>query len=69
MNLASAAQKAVWLQSLQFNFDEAHVDSAPAYENNQSTICMAKNTQYHERAKHIGIKFHYIREQVKMKTI
>ena len=27
-------------------------------------ICMAKNPQFHGRAKHIGIKFHYIQEQV-----
>ena len=30
---------------------------------------MAKNPQYHGRAKHIDIKFHYVREQVEMKNI
>ena len=30
---------------------------------------MAKNPQYHGRAKHIDIKFHYICEQVKKKAI
>lgn len=34
------------------------------FEDNQSAICMAKNPQFHGRAKHIGIKYHFIREQV-----
>ena len=34
------------------------------YEDNQSAICLAKNPQFHGSAKHIGIKYHFIREQV-----
>ena len=34
------------------------------FEDNQSAICLAKNPQFHGRAKHIGIKYHFIREQV-----
>ena len=39
------------------------------FEDNQSTICMTRNPQFHGRAKHIGIKFHFIREQVNNNTI
>ena len=63
MALASAAQEAVWMQRLQNDLNEASVKSTLIYEDSQSTICMAKNPQYHGRAKHIDIKFHYIREQ------
>ena len=34
------------------------------FEDNQSAISMAKNPQFHGRAKHIAIKHHFIREQV-----
>lgn len=34
------------------------------YEDNQSTIAIAKNPQFHGRVKHINIKYHFIREQV-----
>ena len=34
------------------------------YEDNQSTICIARNHQYHGRSKHIDIKFHFTRDQV-----
>ena len=69
MALASATQEAVEMQRLQNDLNEASVKSTLIYEDNQSTICMAKNPQYHGRAKHIEIKFHYIREQVEKKAI
>ena len=39
------------------------------FEDNQSTIAMTKNPQFHGKAKHIDIKFHFIREQVTAKTV
>ena len=69
MALASSAEEAVWMQRLQNNLNEASVKSTLIYEDNQFTIGMAKNPQYHGRAKHIDIKFHYIREQVGKKAI
>ena len=39
------------------------------YEDNQSAICMAKNSQFHGRTKHIEIKYHFIRDQVKIGAI
>ena len=69
MALASAAQEAVWMQRLQNDLNEASVKLTLIYEDKQSTICMAKNPRYHGRAKHIDIKFHYIREQVAKKAI
>ena len=39
------------------------------FEDNQSTIPTTKNPQFHGRAKHINIKFHFIREQVIAKTV
>ena len=35
------------------------------YEDNQSTICLARNPQFHGCSKHISIKFHFIRDNVK----
>lgn len=31
---------------------------------NQSVIRLSKNQQFHNRTKHIDIKFHYIQEQI-----
>ena len=39
------------------------------FEDNQLAICMAKNPQFYGRSKHINIKFHFIREQVRANKI
>ncbi|KAF2355153.1 Reverse transcriptase RNA-dependent DNA polymerase [Trinorchestia longiramus] len=38
-------------------------------KDNQSTICLAQNPKCHGRSKHIGIKFHYVRDLVRNKEI
>ena len=45
------------------------VDPMAIFEDNQSTIAMTKNPQHHGKAKHIDIKFHYVREMVTMNKI
>ena len=39
------------------------------FEDNQSAILLAKNPQFHEQAKHIGIKYHFNQEQVEKGTV
>ena len=70
MALASAGQEAVWLQQLLTDLlDDGAVKGLTIFEDNQSAIQMTKNPQYHGRAKHIGIKFHFIRELVEDGTV
>ena len=69
MALASAALEAVWMRQLSNDMKINVSEPTVIFEDNQSTICMTKNPQFHGRAKHIGIKFHFIREQVNNNTI
>ena len=39
------------------------------YEDNQSAIAIAQSTQFHGRAKHTDIRYHFVREQVIAGTI
>ena len=67
MALSSAFQEAAWMRQLLSGLIGIQVDSlGPTliFEDNQSTICMSKNHQFHGRSKHINIKYHYVREQV-----
>ena len=50
--LAAAAQEAVWLKQLNKDLT-GKGEPVMLYEDNQSAIPMAKNPQFHERAKHI----------------
>ena len=50
--LAKATQESIWLQRLLMDINENSVDPMTIFEDKQSTIAMAKNSQHHGRAKH-----------------
>ena len=62
--LSSATQESVWLRRLFADLGIPPEGPTVINEDNQSTIAMTKNPQYHGRAKHIDIKHHFIKEQV-----
>ncbi len=64
MALAQAVQEAVWLQNLNMELGGQLSQPTKLFEDNQSTICIAKNPQYHGRTKHINIKYHYVRDKL-----
>ena len=61
--LSSAAQETVWLRRLITELGNEPEEPTTLMEDNQSAIAMAKNPQFHSRAKHIDIR-HFIREKV-----
>jgi hypothetical protein len=64
--LSGAVQEAVWLRQLasELTSRDKPVKATLIYEDNQSAISLAKNPQFHGRAKHIDIRHHFIREKV-----
>ena len=69
MALAIVTQEAIWIRRLSTDLNSIPTKPTVLYEDNQSSISMAKNPKFHGRCKHIGIKYHFVREQVKAKTI
>ena len=67
--LSSTAQESWWLQQLLADLTKEPTKSMVIYEDNQSTIIMAKDPQFHGRSKHIDIKYHFIREQVTNRSL
>ena len=62
--LSAAAQEAMWLQQLTSDLLNESIREMTILEDNQSTICLAKNQNVHGRTKHIDIKYHFIRDMV-----
>ncbi|CAM8883258.1 unnamed protein product [Rhodiola kirilowii] len=59
--ICDACKEAVWLQGLLF--EAKLIDKCTViYSDSQSAIHLSKNPVYHERTKHIEVKYHYIRE-------
>ncbi|CAA7043752.1 unnamed protein product [Microthlaspi erraticum] len=65
MALAEAAKEAVWLHGLmnELGFKQ---EAVQIYCDSQSAIALAKNAVFHERTKHIAVKFHFIRDLISM---
>jgi hypothetical protein len=63
MAIAEACKESVWLKGL---FAElCGVDSCiNLFCDSQSAICLTKDQMFHERTKHIDIKYHYVRDVV-----
>ena len=67
--LSSAAQECLWMRRLNTELGNPPQGPTTILEDNQSSIAMARNPQYHGRVKHIDIKHHFVREQVSSGTI
>ena len=65
MSLYSAVQEAIWLRRLLKDVNYDTNGAIKIYQDNQGTIALAKNPTFHNRTKHIDIKYHFSREQVK----
>jgi len=63
MALTDAAKEAIWLKGLvnELGFTQKTVN---IHCDSQSAIALAKNAVYHERTKHIDVKYHFIRDLV-----
>ena len=69
ISLSGAAQECVWLRRLSTELGCLPTGPTLIYEDNQASIAMAKNPQFHGRAKHIDIRYHFIREQIELGII
>lgn len=65
MALTEAVQEAIWLKAFLCELDEMKSNEpVKIYEDNQGSIALAKNPEFHKRTKHIDIRYHFVREKV-----
>src|SRR6266508_3270501 len=60
----TAACQGIWLSRLVAELTGAAEDPATLRVDNKSAISLCKSLVYHERSKHIDVRFHYIRQCV-----
>jgi hypothetical protein len=63
--MADAAKEALWIRHI---LAEIHPESSlivPLHCDNQSAIALAKDNKFHQRSKHISIRYHFIRDTVR----
>ena len=59
---ATAATQALWLSRILAELLGTNVDVVELKVDNKSALALAKNPIFHERSKHIRIKYHFIRD-------
>ncbi len=63
MAATKAVKKAIWLKGLVSNLGLQHGDTL-VFCDSQSAMHLTKNQMYHERPKHIDVRYHFICENV-----
>ena len=56
----SASCEVVWLQKLLFDLFDLQMDATCIHCDNQSCVKLSENPLFHDKLKHIEIKYHYI---------
>ena len=61
--VAEAYKESVWLKGLFVELcgDDSFIN---LFCDSQSAICLTKDQMFHERTKHIDVKYHYVRDDV-----
>ena len=64
MAATEAAQEAVWQRRLIKDVTNVDVGTITINEDNNGCIALAHDDRFHGRAKHIPIKYHFVRELI-----
>ena len=60
----ASAKEAIYIKSILGELGYYKQDKFPIYSDNNGALLLAKNPVFHERTKHISVKYHYIRDLI-----
>ena len=60
-----ASSKVVWLRKLLYDLFDLHLDATCIYCDNQTCVKLSENLVFHDKSKHIEIKYHCIKNTVR----
>jgi hypothetical protein len=61
---AHAAKEAIWLRRLLTELRESLKLPTTLFIDNQSAMAIARNPEFHDRTKHIEVRYHFLRQVV-----
>jgi hypothetical protein len=64
-----ASREAVWLKKLSFGIFSDKLETTVIHCDNQSCLKLTENPVFHDRSKHIDMRYHYIRDMIQRKII
>jgi hypothetical protein len=63
------ACEAIWMRKILVGLFGSHLDLTMIYCDNQSCIKLLINSLFHDRSKHIDIRYHHLRDCVQQKIM
>jgi hypothetical protein len=66
---SDASKEALWLRKLVSGLFVDKLETTMVHCDNQSCIKLTENLVFHDRSKHIDMKYYYIRDLVQRKTV
>ncbi|GAB2287999.1 hypothetical protein Dimus_037972 [Dionaea muscipula] len=66
---AAGVSHALWLSKLLAELNLKYDEPMVMCIDNQSAIAIARNPVYHDRSKHIDVRFHFLREAIAKKEV
>eukprot|EP00253_Pinus_taeda_P007181 PITA_07181 len=69
MAASLAACKAIWMRKILVGLFESHLEPTVIYCDNQSCIKLLANPVFHDRYKHINIRYHHIKDCVQRRIM
>jgi hypothetical protein len=67
--LSVVVREGLWLRNLLTDLFDHEMDPTIIHCDNQSCVKLSENPVFHDRSKHIEIKYHYIRDMVQRKVV
>ena len=59
-----ASCEVVWIRKILYDLFDLQLDATCIHCDNQSCVKLSENPVFHDKSKHIDIKYHYIRDMV-----
>ena len=66
---SAAGREAVWLRKLLSDLFSSELEPTVIHCDNQSCIKLTENPVFHDRSKHIEMRYHYIRDMIQRKVL
>ena len=69
MVASQATCEAIWMQKILIGLFDQNMDPTVVYCDNQSCIKLSENPVFHDRSKHIDIRYHNLKDCVVKRTM
>lgn len=67
--LSTTAKEMLYLNQFFFELTNVNIEPTKIYVDNTSSINLAKNATYHDRTKHIDVRYHHLRDNIEKNKI